>query len=636
MALIRLHVLSHIPLDFSRSAFDIAREINVNPEYLYRTLRAASSLGILKEEDGEDGLFSHTSASKLLLDPNGLVNILLLEGHPVSYRMWEGFEETIRTGKSKGPEVCGSGTLWDLIKCTPDYMSIFQKAMSAKTISMNPIITKSTNFEPFETVVDIGGSHGRLILDILREYPTIKKGINFDLNHVIKSNQTLDRSNEFNKSVLDRFEEVGGDFFQWVPSSSCFVLKSIIHDWNDTLAKKLLTVISQSLLPNGSHSIEGFTKPPDSSGVLVRLAKRGILMVEGDEWHHQRSIISPPFSSVNIKPMFSVIEMTTDRLIKELVSNNSDSIDIHNYMTRLTFDIIGELSMGYDFGSIQGSNLSNHFNFILDEMMRPIRRLSSWIPLPQDRKLNIVISDLFNIIQKGINSRRNHIKGIDGTENDYKANFLLDHLLENHSNLTDDEIIGNIFTFLLAGHETSANLLTFIFYFLSIHQNIQEDLYKHVIHTSESSLDNITLLDAVINETLRLFPPAPMIGRNSINGDTLPGNIKIPKDTLILISVYAIQRNPEIYENPNEFNPYRWINTDLTLNTSSNFFPFSMGNRICIGQKFSISEAKIIISKLLKNFKLTFDETSGYPFQVYQRATLTPKYPVYLKFEKRI
>ncbi|EGC38455.1 hypothetical protein DICPUDRAFT_28572 [Dictyostelium purpureum] len=402
-------------------------------------------------------------------------------------------------------------------------------------------------------------------------------------------------------------------------------------------------------------NVTDYQKPPDSSGVLIRLASNSILMSEGKEWKHHRDILEQPFSSRNVKLMVPTIESTVEQLInqinlgnKQVNSGDEFRIDIHSTMTKLTFDIIGKLSIGYDFKSINNSNnkesenVSKQFDFILNEMIRPIRRFSKYLPLFNDIKLFRYLANFETVTKNAIKSRLSVISNpdgeISGNSSTYKTNYLLDPLIK--SNINEKEIIGNINTFLLAGHETSANLLTFIFYLLSTHENIQDQLYKELKQMSSENIEKCEFLDFVIYETLRLFPPAPMIGRNSTKEvDELHGQLKqlfrIPKDTLILFSVYAINRDPLVFENPNQFIPSRWATMEDRF--IFQHISFSMGKRVCIGMNFSLVEARIIISKLLLNYRIEYKPIKNLdkPFTIYQRATLTTKYPINLNFIKR-
>eukprot|EP01133_Synstelium_polycarpum_P010886 gene10886-12685_t len=213
-----------------------------------------------------------------------------------------------------------------------------------------------------------------------------------------------------------------------------------------------------------------YEKPPDSSGVLIRLARAGILMAEGDEWRHQRDLLAAPFSPSNVRKMESVINQSTQNMVNRIIGQSSSTgnlrIEAHHTMTSLTYEIIGLLSIGRAMGD------SSSFHFILDEMIRPIRRLSRYIPLPSDLKLNRLIKDLENSILKEIDHRRSI------TSTTSRQSDLLDALLNTNQSISDDQI---------------------------------------------------ELLEWIILETLRLFPPAPMVGRTAQQDDQLPNGWMLPK-----------------------------------------------------------------------------------------------------------
>ncbi|KYR01352.1 cytochrome P450 family protein [Tieghemostelium lacteum] len=384
---------------------------------------------------------------------------------------------------------------------------------------------------------------------------------------------------------------------------------------------------------SASAEIGDYRKPPDSSGVMIKLARNSILMSEESQWKFHRSLLSPSFTGIQCNLMKPIINQCIDRQIANLLSLSKNdtviNVDIQKENTKLTFDIIGQLSIGYNFKSIEGqSEISNHFTFILNEMIKPIRRLSSWIPLPSDWLLFRYIREFDQITIMAINHRK------QGTSSMYKSNFLLDSLISSKQSLNQDVIIGNINTFLLAGHETSSNLLTFVYYLLCKHQSIQEELYQQINVLQENS----PLLDWVINETLRLYPPAPMVARSRHNkyDDILPGNIRISHDTLILISIYAIHRDTRHWgEDANQFNPYRWKDIP-DASRLPYFLPFSQGSRICIGKQFTQIESKLIISKMLQTFHLQISKAEESKFKIYQRATLTIKNPIHLILNKRL
>ncbi|GAM24630.1 hypothetical protein SAMD00019534_078050 [Acytostelium subglobosum LB1] len=376
-----------------------------------------------------------------------------------------------------------------------------------------------------------------------------------------------------------------------------------------------------------------FEKPPDSSGVLIRLARNGILMAEGERWQRHREVISAAFSPSNVRRMYSTLHDATMATIDTLIQQKAGHIDCHQLMTELTYDIIGMLSIGHRFSSDHtGRGSSSSFTFILDEMTRPLRRFSRFIPLPSDRKLNRLVTELEDIIVEAINKKKAHVGKV--TRNDHELD-LLDHLLGMDIDMDQDEIISNVMTFLLAGHETSANALTFVLYLLSTHQDIQEQLYQQ-LNEFNSPLD-CDLLEWVILETLRLYPPAPMVGRVTKHPVTLPTysakDITIPAQGMVLVSVYSMHRNESVWMHANRFDPFRWATQSNNINNNYNYLPFSSGKRVCIGQKFTMMEAKIIIGNIIGHYMLTWDPSCR--FETYQRATLTPKNKVIINIEPR-
>eukprot|EP01132_Coremiostelium_polycephalum_P002592 gene2592-3212_t len=252
MALARLDVASHIPIGESRSIFDIARQLEVNPEFLYRTMRAVSVLGVFKEDDQKDGHFSHTPMSKGLLDKDGIVNALMFLCHPKLYTAWQNLDETIKEGTACGPRQIGFDSIWDILKKDNEFGMAFGKAMGSITLK-NINIIKGTDFGSFKTIVDLGGCNGELVLELLKKYPNLK-GVNFDQKHVIESNKKLDRS-LLDRDVLSRFSEVGGSFLESVPPSDLYIIKSVLHNWDDFMAKKILETVAKSILPGGKFII---------------------------------------------------------------------------------------------------------------------------------------------------------------------------------------------------------------------------------------------------------------------------------------------------------------------------------------------------------------------------------------------
>ncbi|EGG23854.1 O-methyltransferase family 2 protein [Cavenderia fasciculata] len=239
-----LDIASHLK-EGRKSAFDIAKTIGCNGEFLYRLMRALTTMSIFHEEE-EYGYFTQTEHSKLLLNEN-VRNIILLKCNFDHYRGWENFLDTVKTGSAQPYASLGiQGDYWDYMREKPEEGLRFRKGMSGYTNYVNQRVVATGDFKGFDTVCDIGGSQGVFIQEILRQNPTIKTGINFDLPYVCEKNKLLERQN-----IDPRFKEVEGSFFEAVPPANLYTIKRVLHDWNDEHSKKILTSIHKAMLPGG-------------------------------------------------------------------------------------------------------------------------------------------------------------------------------------------------------------------------------------------------------------------------------------------------------------------------------------------------------------------------------------------------
>eukprot|EP01132_Coremiostelium_polycephalum_P007773 gene7773-9571_t len=248
--IINLDIHLKIPRNDSVSAFELGKEINVDPECLFRTMRASSALGIFREEVSKYGHFSHNDVSQLLLDPNGIITLLRFHGHKKTSEMWFNFEETVRTGKPMGPKQLGLDNFWGLINGCSEYKYHFEVSLASHTHEMVSKIMENTDFSMYDKVVDLGGSLGVFVQEILAGTPSLKQGINFDIPQVIESNKKRDLSH-LPPKVLSRYSEVGGSFFEDIPPSDCYVIKLVLHNWSDQHCKQILENVGKHMLPNG-------------------------------------------------------------------------------------------------------------------------------------------------------------------------------------------------------------------------------------------------------------------------------------------------------------------------------------------------------------------------------------------------
>ena len=200
--------------------------------------------------------------------------------------------------------------------------------------------------------------------------------------------------------------------------------------------------------------------------------------------------------------------------------------------------------------------------------------------------------------------------------------------------IPEDLLIDESFTFLVAGHETTSSTISIIGYFLCSYPEIQEKLREEIMKDLKDKTTSISFEDIqkmkylkqVVNECSRMMPAAPEVDKET-NQEMFIDDFFIPKGTMIAINIYGLHHNPNVWENPEEFNPDRWNEENLKRipNLRYNFIPFSVGSRDCVGKIFAENEVCLIVALLLKSFKLEFDgmkkEEVKFQFNVTMRPT---------------
>jgi O-methyltransferase/methyltransferase family protein len=226
--------------DGSKSAADLARATGIETSRLRRLLRALAGLGVLVEAG--DGRFANSELGELFREGvagsrRSLVRMLV----PESYRNWDHFMETLRTGVT-GQSLAHGGTLWDLIARDPDFGARFNTAMAGNTEQMANFVGSAGDFSHASVVVDVGGGEGSLVAGVLRAHPGLR-GVVYDLAAGLVQTQAYLSSH----GVADRCEIVEGNFFESVPKGDVYLLKDILHDWDDDAATAILRVCRREM-----------------------------------------------------------------------------------------------------------------------------------------------------------------------------------------------------------------------------------------------------------------------------------------------------------------------------------------------------------------------------------------------------
>ena len=273
---VRLRVADHLATG-PRPVAELATVTSANEDALYRILRALSMLGVFAETAPRT--FGLTPVGELLSadHPHSLCNLVMFLSDPLHFRVYGEMLSAAKTGTPAGERVVGM-PLFEYFERNPEYAKEFNDAMTTFSASVAPAMLKAYDFSGITTLVDVAGGHGMILGSILRQYPTIR-GILFDLEHVVSGATALDTF-----GVRDRVTTASGDFFQGVPAGGdAYLMKHIIHDWDDERASLILKNIRTALdgRPNGKVILLEAVLRPGNEPDLGKLIDLEMLLLPG-------------------------------------------------------------------------------------------------------------------------------------------------------------------------------------------------------------------------------------------------------------------------------------------------------------------------------------------------------------------
>ncbi|CAN6574462.1 unnamed protein product [Malus baccata var. baccata] len=366
---------------------------------------------------------------------------------------------------------------------------------------------------------------------------------------------------------------------------------------------------------------------------------RGLLMANGEDWYHQRHIVAPAFTGDRLKSYAGYMVECTKEMIQslknEIETSGKREFEIGEYMTRLTADIISRTE--FDSSYEKGKQIFRLLTVLQHLCAQASRHLclpgSRFFPSKYNREIKSLKIEVERLLMEIIQSRKDCVEvGRSSSYGNDLLGMLLNEMQKKRGNgfsLNLQLIMDECKTFFFAGHETTALLLTWTVMLLASNPSWQEKVraeVKQVCNGATPSVDHLsklTLLNRVINESLRLYPPATVLPRMAFE-DIKLGDLHIPKGLSIWIPVLAIHHSEELWgKDANEFNPERFASKSFT---PGRFIPFATGPRNCIGQSFAMMEAKIILAMLISQFSFTV--SPNYRHAPVIVLTIKPKYGV--------
>lgn len=375
---------------------------------------------------------------------------------------------------------------------------------------------------------------------------------------------------------------------------------------------------------------KNYTKSKIQTEDLVKYVGKGLLTSEGEHWKKQRKLIQPAFHK---KQLANLLESIKNAILLEYGKITSNEvIDIFPILNDLAFQTVVKSL----FSSAANQEDINRLQYITEQaqkmLVKELRQpyLGWWFNVSGEIEKHIKLTnEARQILKRIVNERR---------ASNIKADDLLDMLLEarydDGNAMEEEQLIDEILILFTAGHETTSNALTFTMQLLALHPEWQDKIYEERLALKSESDDLMDLVtkskvcQQVLEEAMRLYPPAYFIDRVNKEPDTFNG-MDFEAGSNLLFSVYEIHRHPKLWDQPNEFLPERFNEGGRKF--SSQYFPFGAGPRKCIGNNFAMFEMIIAVSELVSNYKMhpKFNAIDITPL-----ITLKPKNAL-LTFEKR-
>ncbi len=354
------------------------------------------------------------------------------------------------------------------------------------------------------------------------------------------------------------------------------------------------------------------------------LLGNGIVTSDGELWKRQRYMMQPMFHRRVLTQFGRMIDEANDRFLAGWAAQaaRGDTINVTNDMSALALEVILRSLFGTDLDFLTAQPGGNPFDIFTDESVR-------------DLKFAYRFRQLTKLVQQLIERRRGEAPE---SHFDFLGMLLAARDRETGAGMTDREMIDEVTTLIVAGHETTANTLNCAWYLLSRHPQVEAKMHAEIDAMPEEAapglarMEELTYTKCIIDETLRLYPPVWVFSRRAIAADVLSG-FELPAGTDLLLSPYHLHRHPRYWQDPEGFHPERFDAAHEAERPRFAYMPFSAGPRHCIGETFSIYEMLIHLSKVGRRYRLRLQHEGPVEFDA--QVNLRTRHPLHMTLERR-
>ncbi len=377
---------------------------------------------------------------------------------------------------------------------------------------------------------------------------------------------------------------------------------------------------------------EKFHKSPVFKRSAGKVIGNGLLLSEDGFHKRQRKLVQPAFHQTRISSYGSVMVDHTLRMLDGW--QPGEVRDIHREMMRLTMGIVCKALFDADVSSDAddiGDAITVGLHAVNEQAMA-LFTLPDWVPTAKNRQWRHADKVMKTAVLNIIDDRR--ASGED--KGDLLSMLLLSRDEDDGQQMTDQQVHDEAITLFIAGHETTANALSWTWYLLSQHRDVEAKLMDELGTVlagrapTMADLPRLPYTDMVIKESMRLYPPAWIIIREAVQPLNL-GGYDIARGSILLMCQWAVQRDPRYFEDPDAFRPERFAD-EKTIPKYA-YFPFGGGPRICIGQAFAMMEARLILATVAQHYRPTL--LPGRAVELEPLVTLRPRHGIQMSLVPR-
>jgi len=407
--------------------------------------------------------------------------------------------------------------------------------------------------------------------------------------------------------MVELFARHGDTYRVFVPTRKSYTY--VIHNPDDV--KRVLV---------GNH--RNYTKGIGLDRVKILLGK-GIMTSEGELWKRQRYMMQPLFHRRVITHFAELIAAANDRRLAswDALAARGAPVNLTDEMSDLTLEIVLRSIFGRDLDRLAGGLGGNPFEVVTREQSRDLQFAYKF------RSLTKLVAQL--IARRRANPEEHF---------DYVAMLMAARDKESGAPMGERELIDEVMTLIVAGHETTASGLNWTWYLLSQHPDVQARLHAELDAAPEMAAPSLAQMEAlaftsqVVNEALRLYPPGWLLSRRTVAADVL-GGFAVPPGTNVLLPLYLLHRHPRYWKDPDRFAPERFDAAHEAERPRFAYMPFAAGPRHCIGETFALYEMLVHLYKVARRYRLVY--VPDKPLELEAQINLRTRYPLHMRLERR-